>query len=117
MEENQLAAKALGLQLHSMEVNTIDQYESAFKGALKARTAAVAVTRHRLFTNYQKQIAELAAKYHLPAIHFREDFVERGGLMSYGADEVEPVKRVAVMIDNSQRRQARGHSRRTINQI
>ncbi len=84
-KESQLAARQLGLQLHSMEVSTIDQYESAFKGAIKARSAALAVSRHRLFTNYQKQIAELAAKYHLPAIHFREDFVERGGLMSYGA--------------------------------
>ena len=98
-KESQIAAHQLGLQLHSMEVNTTDQYESAFKGAIKARSAAVAVSRHRLFTNYQKQIAELAAKYQLPAIHFRENFVERGGLMSYGADEVEPFKRVAVMID------------------
>jgi putative tryptophan/tyrosine transport system substrate-binding protein len=35
----------------------------------------------------------------LPAIYFREDFVERGGLMSYGADEAETFKRVAAMID------------------
>jgi putative ABC transport system substrate-binding protein len=49
--------------------------------------------------SYQKRIIELASKHRLPAIHFREDFVEQGGLMSYGADEVEPFKRVAVMID------------------
>jgi putative tryptophan/tyrosine transport system substrate-binding protein len=47
----------------------------------------------------QKRIVELAAKYRLPAIYFREDFVEQGGLMSYGADEVEPFKRVAAMVD------------------
>jgi putative ABC transport system substrate-binding protein len=41
----------------------------------------------------------LAAKYRLPAIYFREDFVERGGLMSYGADEVERFKRLAAMVD------------------
>ena len=59
------------------------------------------MTRHRLSqsnTN-QKRIIELAAKYRLPAIYYREDFVASGGLMSYGADEVEPFKRVAVMID------------------
>jgi ABC-type uncharacterized transport system substrate-binding protein len=47
----------------------------------------------------QKRILELAAKYRLPAIYYREDFVDQGGLMSYGADEVEPFKRVAVMVD------------------
>jgi len=47
----------------------------------------------------QKRIVELEAKYRLPAIYFREDFVEEGGLMSYGADEVEPFKRVAAMVD------------------
>jgi ABC-type uncharacterized transport system substrate-binding protein len=59
------------------------------------------VTRHRLSQSNvnQKRIVELAAKYRLPAIYFREDFVEQGGLMSYGADEVEPFKRVAAMID------------------
>ena len=54
-KESQLAARQLGLQLHSMEVNTTDQYESAFKEAIKARSAALAVSRHRLFTNYQKR--------------------------------------------------------------
>jgi putative ABC transport system substrate-binding protein len=59
------------------------------------------VTRHRLSQSNvnQKRIIELAAKYRWPAIYFREDFVEQGGLMSYGADEVEPFKRVAVMVD------------------
>jgi putative ABC transport system substrate-binding protein len=42
---------------------------------------------------------ELAAKYRLPAIYTRRDFVESGGLMSYGPDRVEPYRRAAVMID------------------
>jgi putative ABC transport system substrate-binding protein len=50
-------------------------------------------------TQSQKRIIALAAKYRLPAIHYREDFVANGGLMSYGADEVEPFKRVAAMVD------------------
>ena len=52
-----------------------------------------------LQSSNQKRIISLAAKYRLPAIYFREDFVEQGGLMSYGADEVEPFKRVAAMVD------------------
>jgi putative tryptophan/tyrosine transport system substrate-binding protein len=99
--ESQLAARQLGLQLHSMEIGNTDKYESAFKEAIKAGSTALAVTRHRLSQSNvdQKRIIELAAKYRLPTIYFREDFVEQGGLMSYGADEVEPFKRVAVMVD------------------
>jgi putative ABC transport system substrate-binding protein len=98
-KESELVARQQRLQLHSMEVSSTDQYENAFKDATKAGSGALAVTRSRLFTTYQKQIITLAAKYRLPAIHYREDFVERGGLMSYGADEVEPFKRAASMVD------------------
>jgi putative ABC transport system substrate-binding protein len=98
--ESQLAARQLGLQLHSMEISSADKYESAFKEAIKTGSTALSVTRHRLFqTTDQKRIIELAAKYRLPAIYYRKDFVEQGGLMSYGADEVEPFKHVAVMVD------------------
>jgi len=99
--ESQLAARQLGLQLHSMEIGNTDTYVSAFKDAIKADSAALAVTRHRQSQTpvNQKQIIELAAKYRLPAIYYREDFAEQGGLMSYGADEVEPFKRVAAMVD------------------
>ena len=73
-----------------MEVSNADNYESAFREAIKAGSAALAATRHRLSNNYQKRIIELASKHRLPAIYYREDFVENGGLMSYGPDEVDP---------------------------
>jgi len=80
---SQLAARQLGLQLHSMGISSADRYESAFKEAIKMGSTALTVTRHRLFqTTNQKRIIELAAKYHLAAIYYRADFVELGGLMS-----------------------------------
>ena len=86
-----------------MEISSTDKYESAFKEAVKAGSTALAVVRQRHRQSQtpvnQKRMIELAAKYHLPAIYYREDFVEQGGLMSYGADEVEPFKRVAAMVD------------------
>jgi putative ABC transport system substrate-binding protein len=82
-----------------MEVSSADKYESAFKGAIKTGSAALAVTRHRLANANQKRIADLATKNRLPAIYYRGDFVESGGLMSYGADESEPFKRAASMVD------------------
>jgi putative ABC transport system substrate-binding protein len=98
-KESQFSARELGLQLHSMEVSSADKYESAFQEATKARSNALAVTQHTLAVANQKQLAELATKHRLPAIYPREDFIASGGLMSYGADQVEPHRRVALMVD------------------
>ena len=98
-KESQLSARQLGLQLYSMEVSSEDKYESAFKEAIKARSAALAVAAGSLNNSNQKRIADLATKNRLPAVSSRGDFVESGGLMSYGADRTEPYKRVASMVD------------------
>ncbi len=65
-KESQLPARDLGLQLHSMEVSSANDFESAFKEATKARSAALAVTQSPPFLSNQKQIAELATKNRLP---------------------------------------------------
>jgi putative tryptophan/tyrosine transport system substrate-binding protein len=98
-KESQIPARELSLQLHSMEVSNVDKYEDAFTEATKARSAALAVTLHTLANTNQKRIADLAARNRLPAIYPRGDYVESGGLMSYGADQVEPYRRAASMVD------------------
>ncbi|MGZ8483797.1 MAG: ABC transporter substrate-binding protein [Candidatus Binatia bacterium] len=94
-KENQLVARALGLQLHSMEIRSANDFESAFKVAIEARSAGLAVMSNALTLSNQKRIADLALKNHLPAIYARGVFVENGGLMSYGTDRTEPTKRAA----------------------
>jgi ABC-type uncharacterized transport system substrate-binding protein len=98
-KESQVPARELGLQLHSMEVSSADKYEDAFTAATKARSAALAVTLGTLANSNQKRIADLAARDRLPAIYPRGDYVESGGLMSYGPDQTEPYRRAAVMVD------------------
>jgi putative tryptophan/tyrosine transport system substrate-binding protein len=98
-KESQLAARELGLQLHSMDVSTADKLDGAFKEATKARSEALVLTLQGLFSANQKRIADLAVKNRLPAIYPRGDFVDSGGLMSYGADPTESFKRVASMVD------------------
>ena len=98
-KESQLPAQKLGLQLHSMEVSSADQYENAFEEALKAGSAALVVGGSALDNANQKLIVGLAAKYRLPSICPRADYIASGGLMSYGADRVEPYKRAASIID------------------
>ena len=98
-KESQLAARELGLQLYSMEVSSVDKYESAFKDAIRARSSALAVTQDQLQISNEKRIAALATRNRLPAIYPRGDFVASGGLMSYGADQAEPYRRGASMVD------------------
>ena len=98
-KESQLPARQLGLQVQSIEVSSADEFESAFSEAIKSRSGALAVTLSGLFSSHQKQIVSLATKRRMPTIYTREEFVESGGLMSYGADQDESVKRIAMMID------------------
>jgi putative ABC transport system substrate-binding protein len=96
---SQLPARELGLQLHSIEVSSADKYEGAFRAAAKASSDALAVIAGSLEDSNRKRIADLATKNRLPAIYSRPVFVESGGLMSYGRDRDEAVKRVPSMID------------------
>jgi putative tryptophan/tyrosine transport system substrate-binding protein len=98
-KESQLPARELGLQLHSMEVSSADKYEDAFKEATKARSGALAVTQNPLAGSNRKRVTELAIKNRLPAIYPRKEFVESGGLMSYGPDPAEPQRRAVIYID------------------
>jgi len=98
-KESLPTARELGLQLHSMEVSTADAYEGAFKGAVKAHINALAVPQDSLATSNQNQIMALAAKHRLPTIYPRGDFVANGGLMSYGPDPSQSIRRVAVLVD------------------
>jgi putative ABC transport system substrate-binding protein len=98
-EESEVAARALGLQVHSMAVSSADQFEGAFKEAINAGSAALAVTPTPLANVNRKLITDLAAKNRLPGIYPDARWTDAGGMMSYGADRIERYKRVASMID------------------
>jgi putative ABC transport system substrate-binding protein len=98
-KESQAPAKVLSLQLHSMAVHSADNFESAFKDAIKTQTGALIMTGGGLISTNQKLIVDLAAKNRLPAIFNSKSEVVSGGLMSYGHDEIEPFRRPAVMVD------------------
>ena len=102
-KESQLAARELGLQLHSMEVSSADKYEGAFKEVVKARSAALAVAQDSLAGSNLKLIADLAITNRLPAIYPRGDFVTSGGLMSYGPDPTETCRRALLWWTRSSR--------------
>ena len=98
-KESQLPARELGLQLHSIEVSSADKFEAAFKEAINARVAALAVMASPFFYSNQKSLTGLAIKNRLPVTYPREEFVTSGGLMSYGSDRSESFRRAALMVD------------------
>jgi putative ABC transport system substrate-binding protein len=98
-KESQLPARELGLQLYSLEIRKADEYEKAIEETTKLRNVGLSVTQSPLTASNGKRIADLAAKNRLPAIYPRRDYVESGGLISYGPDRDEPFRRAAWMVD------------------
>src|SRR5262249_39438503 len=98
-KESEQAARELGLRLYSMRVSSPDKFESAFKEAINARSTALAVTLNPLANTNQKRIVDLAAKNRLPAIYARGEFVNAGGLMSYGPSFAADGRDAARLVD------------------
>jgi putative ABC transport system substrate-binding protein len=98
-KESELSARELGLQLHSMEVRYLSDFERAFEDARKARSDALAVMPSPFFSAHQKLITQLAAKSRLPAIYSQGEYANAGGLISYGPDVVYQHYRAATYAD------------------
>jgi len=100
LKEIRPAAVALKLKLEDIESQPDPKgLESAFKTAKQKKVSAIMTTTARLFFAERKRIVELAVKYRLPAIYFQKEFVDEGGLMSYGADHDDLFRRAAVYVD------------------
>jgi putative tryptophan/tyrosine transport system substrate-binding protein len=80
------AVRSLGLQLHILPASTPNEIDSAFETLVELRAGALVVSTDPLFTNQRAQIVALAARHAVPAIYIWREFVEAGGLMSYGTD-------------------------------
>jgi putative ABC transport system substrate-binding protein len=73
--------------------------ESAFQAAKQKQVGAIMTLTTRSFFAERKRIVELAGKYRLPAIYFQKEFVDEGGLMSYGADFNDLFRKSAHYVD------------------
>ena len=100
LKELRSAAQALKLELQEIETQLDAKgIESAFQTAKQKQVNAIMTTATPRFLAERKRIVELAGKYRLPAIYPQKEFVDEGGLMSYGADYVDLYRRAAVYVD------------------
>ena len=91
---------ALKLKLEEIETQPDAKgLESAFQTAKQKQVDAIMTIATRPFSAERKRIVELAGKYRLPAIYPTKEFVDDGGLMSYGADFDDLYRRAAVYVD------------------
>jgi putative tryptophan/tyrosine transport system substrate-binding protein len=99
LKEAEAVAKSLGLRLQSVGVKGPDDFESAFKAAKSGGADALIVISNPLSNTHRARIVDLATKNRLPGIYPSTDFVEEGGLMSYGADILDNWRRAATYVD------------------
>src|SRR5262247_3179494 len=94
------AALALKLKLEEIETQRdAKDLESAFQTAKQKQVGAIMTPAGPFFFAERNRIVELAVKYRLPAIYFQKEFVDEGGLMSYGVDYDDLYRRAAVYVD------------------
>ncbi len=97
-----LMAAALALKVKLEEIETqpdVKGFESAFQTAKQKQVGAIMTITSRRFSSERKRIVELASKHRLPAIYWQKDFIDEGGLMSYGADYDDLFRKAAHYVD------------------
>lgn len=93
-------ASALGLKLEEIgPASDAEELVTAFQTAVRQRVDAIITTSGSVNFGQRKSIIVLAANYKLPAIYPQKEFVEDGGLLSYGVDRRDSYWRAAVYVD------------------
>jgi putative ABC transport system substrate-binding protein len=99
LQEMELAARAFKVQLQYLDVVDLKHIETAFGVARKERVDALLVLTSIATNLHRRQIVDLAVKNRLPAIYFTTEWVEAGGLLTYGASYTDLLHRAATYVD------------------
>jgi ABC-type uncharacterized transport system substrate-binding protein len=99
LKELELAAATFRVKLLYVDVQSSVDIETAFIAAGKGRADAAVVFGNPVFNSQRKQVAALAIKKRLPVIYPQQEFVEEGGLMTYGANIKDLFRRAATYVD------------------
>jgi putative tryptophan/tyrosine transport system substrate-binding protein len=99
VNETLAAAKQLGLQVQVLEARNLNEIEAVFSKLSEKSVSALLMLPDSMLNAHRERSAELATKSRVPAIFEFKEFVEAGGLMSYGTNIVAVYRRVAVYVD------------------
>jgi putative ABC transport system substrate-binding protein len=98
-KETQVAAKAMGVEVQSLEWRSFDDIAGAFKASAAGRADALIVLQSAFMNTHRRWIVELAAKHRLPTMFAERTHVESGGLMSYAPSFFDLQRRAATYVD------------------
>jgi putative tryptophan/tyrosine transport system substrate-binding protein len=100
VRDAQTTAKTLGVTFQAVEVKARNpDFEGVFQFMVKEGIDGLVTEGPPIISSNRKKILQLAETYRLPAIHTELEWANDGGLMSYGANRIEPYRRAAVFID------------------
>ena len=99
LQQTQVVARSIGVQVQVVEAASVVDFDAAFSAMAKARVEGLIVLVNPMFNVQRQLIIERAAKQRLPAVYEWKQFVESGGLVSYGADVPDIYRRVAGLVD------------------
>jgi putative ABC transport system substrate-binding protein len=99
LKEIEGAARTLSVVLSPLEARGPDELEGAFTRAIRERAGALIVLPDPMFVSHRAPIVSLAAKKRLPTIYGFREFVDAGGLMSYGVNLQDNFRRAAGYVD------------------
>ncbi len=99
LKEAQVAARALSVMLQVLEVRTPSDFDGAFSALTRSRAGALLVIDDPMLGSHRSRIVDSVAKHRLPAVYGWRDWVDTGGLMSYGANVDEMFRRAALYVD------------------
>ncbi len=95
----EVAARGLGVRLQFVEARDPADFDRAFSDMTRARAGALTMLPSNLFFREHRRLVDLAARNRLPAVYPWKDFVDAGGLMSYGASLTDSCRRAATYVD------------------
>ena len=95
----EVAARALGVRLQFVEARGPADFDRAFSDMTRARAGALTVLASAMFFSERRRLVDLAAKNRLPAVYPLREFVDAGGLMSYGPNLADLFRRAATYVD------------------
>ena len=98
-EALEAASRQLGVKLQDVGVRGPTEIERAFEAATKGSAGALLVIDDQVITSHRKRILDLAGKRRLPVVSLYRDFVEGGGLLSYGPSATDSFRRAAIYVD------------------
>jgi putative ABC transport system substrate-binding protein len=99
LREIERSAEAFKVHLQYLDIQGPKDIENAFRDARKGRADAVLVLASPILESHRTEVTDLAAKNRLPAIYHATEFVEAGGLMTYGVSITDLFRRAATYVD------------------